>query len=368
MYVCIYVYMRVHVHVRVYMYVYAFLLPPSPRFRTLAIPRTREITANEKASESKKQNYGNKIETKGKVELSTENDFFSLSLSRWGKIKTRSFQSVHRLGANRETFLLVPLLRVFLASRSGKMRPTREGNLVLPLYTYPCITVHACIVRVLIRESTWRKLYREFARIWRIVWIHSWLHFRFCFYTKPIFTVHDRERKRCQSETKLSSNVRTRATVCTVSVSYVTTYNVSRSLCFSLFRVTVYLYINYTPGKPCGIISVLLKFPRNNVASLVLLASFKARWPPPACPWILPSRSSASFSDNFSFARYLFFYIFFFKTVENVGRKKKRPAAHSTNTCPVFSLSFSLFVSPLIKPPPRFSFLFGRGWVEWMQG
>lgn len=142
----------------------------------------------------------------------------------------------------------------------------------------------------------------------------------------------DDERKRCQSETKLSSNVRTRAT--RVYIEFAT----SIRNCDSPLRKP-----HHSPSGRRWLPFLAIPSPQHSNSINI----FRLNYSPPL-PCSFSSSSSSllkktlirSIATIVRFACYFFFSFFFFETVENVRRRKKRPAAHSTNTCRVLSFPF----------------------------
>lgn len=157
------------------------------------------------------------------------------------------------------------LFRVFLTSKETEYVQRGRATCFPPFgrgaYVYNCARVHSSCFN---QEIDLRKVLERFRGHLRIVWIHSWLHFRFCFYTKPIFTVDDRERKRCQSETKLSSNIRTRTTCIIVSMS------LCNDACrvFCVFRVRSRYFTSLPLTTPLA----------NGLPSLSLFSSYATTW------------------------------------------------------------------------------------------
>lgn len=189
------------------------------------------------------------------------------------------------------------------------------------------------------------------------------------FIQKPIFTSDGRrwKRKRCQSETKLSSNVRTRAT-------RVFVYRVYFLWVFATMpKLSRVRKPHPSPRETRLAISGLPRHPQR--AARLIFFDDRLNFPPPSSlfphvctvPSLPPPSSSWKkpwfvLRNNRSFCVLFFFSFFFFETVENVRRRKKRPAAHSTNTCRVLSFSLSSlslsvphWSNPLLLP--RFSFL-----------
>lgn len=250
---------------------------PLPVYERSRLFPPREITANRRKERKQEATTGTKSKGRRDEAFNREWSFHPLRNNKLeGGHWTNEFDvhSLKSIGYN-HAFSTI-LFRVFLASKETECvqrgRATCFPSFGRGAYVYNCARVHSSCFN---QEIDLRKVLERFCGHLRIVWIHSWLHFRFCFYTKPIFTVDDRERKRCQSETKLFSNIRTRTTCIIVSMSLCN--DVCRVFC--IFRAISLVYVaafNHTPGKR-GAISVALQFLRNNMARLI---PAKTWWPP----------------------------------------------------------------------------------------
>lgn len=225
-----------------------------------------EITANRRKERKQEATTGTKSKGRRDEAFNREWSFHprrknKLEGGHWtNEFDVRSLKSI---GYN-HAFSTV-LFRVFLASKETEYVQRGRATCFPPFgrgaYVYNCARVHSSCFN---QEIDLRKVLERFCGHLRIVWIHSWLHFRFCFYTKPIFTVDDRERKRCQSETKLSSNIRTRTTCIIVSMS------LCNDACrvFCVFRVRSRYFTSLLLTTPLG----------NGVPSLSLFSSYATTW------------------------------------------------------------------------------------------